>query len=153
MSEGNTKTPMYIGFILLLLNTVLSFTLMHYLFHAGIALATSLSSWVGCMIYISILVRNGKIMKAKLNFTSDALNLFTVIIYGIKIILISIVMIFIMKNASFFLMSYDMNEFLKLLILVLVGLVMYFWTTYMLRYIPEELLKMIPLKLKKDDKK
>ena len=147
LSEGNTKTPMYIGFALLFLNTILSFTLMHYFFHAGIALATSLSSWVGCIIYIIILVRNRKITKSK----NDALNLFAVIIYAIKLILISILMILILKSVSYFFMFYDINQFLLLLILVLIGLVMYFLTTYILRYIPQDLLKTTHLKLKKDD--
>ncbi|MDC0226939.1 murein biosynthesis integral membrane protein MurJ [Alphaproteobacteria bacterium] len=147
LSEGNTKTPMYIGFALLFLNTILSFTLMHYFFHAGIALATSLSSWVGCIIYISILVRNRKITKSK----NDPLNLFAVIIYAIKLILISILMILILKSVSYFFMFYDINQLLLLLILVLVGLVMYFLTTYILRYIPQDLLKITHLKLKKDD--
>ena len=47
LAEGNTKTPMNIGLILLLLNILLSFILMHYLKHSGIALATSLVSWIG----------------------------------------------------------------------------------------------------------
>ena len=42
LAEGNTKTPMNIGLILLLLNILLSFILMHYLKHSGIALALSL---------------------------------------------------------------------------------------------------------------
>ena len=120
---------------------------MHYLFHAGIALATSLSSWLGCIIYITILVRNRKITKLK----NDALNLFSIIMYAIKLILISILMILILKSISYFFMLYDMNQFLLLLILVLVGLVMYFLTTYKLRYIPQDLLKTTNLKLKKDD--
>ena len=138
---------MYIGFVLLFLNTVLSLTLMHYLLHVGIALATSLSSWVGCIIYISILVRNRKITKLK----GDALNLFTLIMYAIKLTLISILMILILKSVSYFFMFYDISQFLLLLILVLVGFVMYFLTTYILRYIPQDLLKTIYLKLKKDD--
>ena len=120
---------------------------MHYFFHAGIALATSLSSWVGCIIYISILVRNRKITKSK----NDALNLFAVIIYATKLIWISILMIFILNSFSYFFMLYDINQFILLLILVLVGLVMYFLTTYILRYIPQDFLKTTHIKLKKDD--
>ena len=79
------------------------------------------------------------------------MNLFTIILYTIKLILISILMILILKSVSYFFMFYDINQFLLLLILVLVGLLMYFFTTYILRYIPQDLLKTIQLKLKKDD--
>ena len=62
LAQGNTKTPMYVGLILLILNIALSLTLMNYLKHAGIALATSIVSWIGIIIYISLLSRTGKIL-------------------------------------------------------------------------------------------
>ena len=75
-AEGNTKTPMYIGFVLLILNIILSFGLMIYLRHAGIALATSIVAWIGTIIYITLLIKKGKITKPKFSFKEEDSNLF-----------------------------------------------------------------------------
>ena len=139
LATGNTKTPMYIGFILLLLNIFLSFTLMHYLRHSGIALATSLASWIGSIIYIVLLIKKGKISKFKFSFKYDQLNLFIVIMYALKIVLTSCLMILIMKSIFYILNLYKINELTISLSLVLFGLLTYFLTTYILKYIPQEL--------------
>ena len=131
---------MNIGLILLLLNILLSFILMHYLKHSGIALATSLVSWIGSITYLILLIKKGNIPKFKFNFKYDEFNSFFLLIYSLKIILTSFLMILIMKLIFYILNIYKFDNITILLFLVLFGLLSYFLTTYILRYIPQELL-------------
>ena len=149
LADGNTKTPMYIGFILLLLNVFLSYTLMHYLKHSGIALATSLVSWTGSIMYIVLLIKKGKISKFKFTFKYDQFNLFVVLIYALKIIFTSCLMVLIMKSIFYILNLIKINEISILLFLVLFGMLTFFSITYFLKYIPQELLKINVFKFRK----
>ena len=149
LAEGNTKTPMYVGFILLILNIVLSIGLMIYLKHAGIALATSLASWIGSIIYISLLIKNGKITKPIFSFEEKDTNLFLIILYGFKITLISCLMILCMKYIQHVLEIYDVNEVFVLVILCMFGFIMYILTSKIFNYIPQEISHFISLKFKK----
>jgi putative peptidoglycan lipid II flippase len=149
LATGNTKTPMYIGFILLILNIILSFILMSLLNHAGIALATSIVSWIGTTIYITILVKNGKITKPKISFKQEDSNFFVVIFYGFKITLVSILMIIGMKLFQYTLEIFNLNETLILIILCVIGFFMYLLMSLIFKYIPQELYDFIYLKFKK----
>jgi putative peptidoglycan lipid II flippase len=132
---------MYIGMILLILNIIFSLILMNYYSHAGIALATSISSWIGCIIYINLLVKNGKIS-----------NLFSIFIYAVKIIFISSFMTLTMKVFLHYIRFFEINEFIILSFLMILGLLMYFLTCGMLGYIPQELFKKNRVKVKKENK-
>ncbi len=149
LAEGNTKTPMYIGFLLLILNIILSFSLMIFLKHAGIALATSIVSWIGTVIYITLLIKTEKIKKPKFSLKEEDLNLFSVIFYGFKIILISCLMILSMKLVQPILEINNLNETFVLIILSVFGFFMYILTSRIFRYIPQELYHFISLKFKK----
>ena len=150
LAEGDTKTPMYIGFILLFINIILSVILMNYFFHAGIALATSISSWIGSLIYLTLLIKNEKILKPKITFVDNTPNLFSLLLYKVKIIAVSLFMILIMKYSLNILKIYEINKFWSLLTLIVLGLTMYLLTTRLLSYIPQELLKIMSLKYSKD---
>ena len=149
LAEGNTKTPMYVGLILLLLNIFFSFLLMHYLDHSGIALATSLVSWIGSFIYLVLLIKKRKILKFKFNLELDESNLLFILIYALKLVLISFLMILFMKITFYILNIYKLNEIYILLSLVLIGFLTYLLTNYFLKYIPQELLIGKVLKLRK----
>ena len=149
LAEGNTKTPMYIGFILLIVNIVLSFSLMTYLKHAGIALATSIASWIGTIIYISLLIKNGKIRKPIFSFQVKDSDLFSVIVYSFKIVFISCLMILSMKYAQHILENNNLNEVFVLVILCIFGFVMYILTSKIFNYIPQEITHFISLKFKR----
>ena len=149
LAEGNTKTPMYVGLILLLLNIFLSFLLMHYLDHSGIALATSLVSWIGSFIYLVLLIKKRKILKFKFNLELDESNLLFIFIYALKLVLISLLMILFMKITFYILNIYKLNEIYILLSLALIGFLTYLLTNYFLKYIPQELLIGKVLKLRK----
>ncbi len=148
LAEGNTKTPMYIGFMLLILNIILSFSLMIFLKHTGIALATSIVSWVGTITYMTLLIKTGRIAKPNFLFEKEA-NLFSVVFYGFKIILISCLMILSMKLGKHILEIYNLNETFILIILFIFGFFMYILTTKIFKYIPQELDYFISLKFKK----
>jgi peptidoglycan biosynthesis protein MviN/MurJ (putative lipid II flippase) len=152
LAEGNTKTPMYIGMILLILNIIFSLILMNYYSHAGIALATSISSWIGCIIYINLLVKNGKISKVKSQKNIQLLNLFSILIYAVKIMFISSFMTLTMKVFLHYIKFFEINEFIILSFLIILGLLMYFLTCGMLGYIPQELFKKNRVKVKKENK-
>ncbi len=148
LAEGNTKTPMYIGLILLILNIILSFSLMQFLKHTGIALATSIVSWIGTIIYIVLLIRTGKIAKSNFSFQKED-NLFSVIFYGVKIILISFLMILSMKLARHIIGINNINDVFVLIIICIFGFFVYILTTKIFNFIPQELDHRISLKFKK----
>ena len=149
LAEGNTKIPMYIGFVLLILNIILSFSLMIFLKHAGIALATSLVSWIGTLIYITLLVKTGKITRPKFSFEKNNTNLFSVIFYGLKITSISCLMILSMKLLQYILEINNLNKTSILIILCIFGFFMYILTSKLFKFIPQELNYLLFLKSKK----
>ena len=149
LATGNTKTPMYIGIILLILNIILSFILMIFLNHAGIALATSIVSWIGTAIYITLLVKNGKITKPKFSLKEEDLNLFSVIFYFLKTTLVAISMIIIMKVLQNILEIFNLNEVFVLTILCVIGFFTYILTSLIFKFIPHELYEFISTKFKK----
>ena len=149
LAEGNTKIPMYIGFVLLILNIILSFSLMIFLKHAGIALATSLVSWIGTLIYITLLVKTGKITRPKFSFEKNDTNLFSVIFYGLKITFISCLMILSMKLLQYTLEINNLNKTSILIILCIFGFFMYILTSKLFKFIPQELNYSLFLKSKK----
>jgi len=149
LAEGNTKTPMYIGFVLLILNIILSYSLMIFLEHVGIALATSIVSWIGTIIYITLLVIKGKITKPKFSLKEKNSNLLSVIFYGLKISLISYLMVLSMKFLEQILEINNLNKTSILIILCIFGFFMYILTSKIFKYIPQELDHPIFLKFKK----
>ena len=149
LAEGNTKTPMHIGFVLLILNIILSFGLMIYLRHAGIALATSIVAWIGTTIYIILLIKKGKITKPKFSFKEEDSNLFLVVFYSLKITIISCLMILSMKLAQHTLEINNLKEIFLLIILCVIGFFMYILTSFIFKYIPQELYDFISFKFRK----
>ena len=149
LAEGNTKTPMYIGFVLLILNIILSFVLMIYLRHAGIALATSIVAWIGTIIYITLLIKKGKITKLKFSFKEEDSNLFLVVFYSFKITIISLLMILSMKLTEHLFEINNFNETFVLIILCILGFFMYILTNKIFGHIPQELYHFISLKFRK----
>ena len=149
LATGNTKTPMFIGLILLILNIILSIILMSFLNHAGIALATSIVSWIGTTFYIIFLIKNGKITKPKFSLKEKDLNLFSVIFYSLKAILVSILMIISMKSLQYILEIFNLKEVFVLIILCVIGFFVYILTSLILKFIPQELYDSTYLKFKK----
>ena len=122
---------------------------MTYLKHVGIALATSIASWIGTVIYISLLIKNGKIRKPTFSFQEEDSNLFSVILYGLKITLISSLMILCMKLVQHILEINNINDTFALIILCIFGFLLYILTSKIFKYIPQELYQFLSLKFKK----
>ena len=58
-AREDTKTPVKIAIVCVALNIALSLTLIHFLAHAGIALATAIAAWVNAGLLALILARRG----------------------------------------------------------------------------------------------
>ncbi len=142
LAKGDTKTPMYLSLILLIINLTLSIILMSFFGHMGIALATSLASIVGVIIYITLLVKNEKILKLEFSFKNNNMNIFGIIKYAFSIILVSLCMLFFMEIIIYILNFYKFDNILISLVIIISGMSMYLLTTYSFGYIPQELLKM-----------
>ena len=148
-AEGDTKTPLYIGIILLMLNIFLSILFMYYWEHAGIALATSVVSWIGVVIYIFLLIKAGKILRPINNQSNKYINYNTLLIYFFKILMVSLLMIGLMQLLFYFSSIYQINDILILSLLVTSGLLIYVLTTFVLGYIPQQLLNFYISKFEK----
>ena len=88
-AAGDTKTPMWITIISVIINIGLSLILMQFLAAAGLALATSISLWCSTIILAVILV-----MRQRINAT--------ILFPMLKIILITMIMaggIYVLKQA------------------------------------------------------
>ena len=148
-AEGNTKTPLYIGIILLVLNIFLSILFMYYWEHAGIALATSVASWIGVIIYIFLLIKTDKIIKPINNQSNKYLSYNILPIYFLKILMVSLLMIGSMKLIFYLSSIYQINDILTISLLVLSGFIIYVLTTFILGYIPQQLLNFYISKFEK----
>ena len=148
-AEGNTKTPLYIGIILLMLNIFLSILFMYYWHHAGIALATSVVSWIGVVIYILLLIKAGKILNSINNQSNKYISYNVLFIYSFKILMVSLFMIGSMKLLLYLSSIYQINDILTLSLLVTSGLLIYVLTTFVLGYIPQQLLNFYISKFEK----
>ena len=115
----------------------------------GIALATSIVSWIGIIIYISLLSRTGKILKLQDLTKKEDLNLVSVLFYGFKIIFSSSLMLLSMKYILYVSERNNITETLILVILCSFGFFIYILTSYIFKYIPQELLNSIMLKINK----
>ena len=148
-AEGNTKTPLYIGIILLVLNIFLSILFMYYWEHAGIALATSVASWIGVIIYIFLLIKTDKIIKPINNQSNKYLSYNILPIYFLKILMVSLLMIGSMKLIFYLSSIYQINDILTISLLVISGFIIYVLTTFILGYIPQQLLNFYISKFEK----
>ena len=86
------------------------------------------------------MLNKGNIPKFKFNLKCDEFNSFSLLIYALKIILTSFLMILVMKFTFYILNIFEFDKITILLSLISFGLLSYFLTTYILRYIPQELL-------------
>jgi putative peptidoglycan lipid II flippase len=122
-ARGDTKTPVKIASVGLILNVVLCLLLMFKFGHVGIACATSISSWVSSFIFVYILKKNEFIKLEK-----------NLIIKIKKICLSSFIMGFALLFALHFLSFYfqnwlELNNFFKIIIffsLVFFGSMVFF---------------------------
>ena len=142
IATGQIKKILHISVFQLITNFTLSFILMKYLLHGGIALATSISTILSFIIYLYYILK-----KQKLNFTSknslDYTNTNSILCYFIKILILSFFMIFILylfQNVT------DFNSgIIYLSIFTSIGILFYILITYITKQIPNELFSKLKL--------
>ena len=61
-ARHDTTTPVKIAVVCVLVNVILNLTLIRFLAHVGIALATALSAWLNAMLLAWVLRRRGRVM-------------------------------------------------------------------------------------------
>ena len=110
-AREDTKTPLYISIISVIINVVLSLLLIGSMREMGIALATAISAWVNALLLFLILY-------FKKNLTLDN-QLFK---SSFKIIISVIIMVIACYFLNNFLFSniLDLNTFIKILILLII---------------------------------
>ena len=108
LSSGKTVIILLISILQLVFNIILSLVLMQYLAHGGIALATSISTFVGCVFYLKFIVREKKLRIGKFTSTLDE-GLMYLIKYTIIITFISFLMIAFLKVLIHFFIFINFN--------------------------------------------
>ncbi len=61
-ARRDTRTPVLVGIVSVVVNVILNLILMRYLAHAGLALATAIAAWVNVMLLWWILCRRGDLV-------------------------------------------------------------------------------------------
>ena len=62
VSQGDTRTPVIAAFFAMIVNLVLSISLSNFIGHTGLALATSVSGYVNCLILYKLLDKRSEII-------------------------------------------------------------------------------------------
>ncbi|MDG1062599.1 MAG: murein biosynthesis integral membrane protein MurJ [SAR86 cluster bacterium] len=131
-SRQNTKTPMLIAFLSLLINVCLNYLLAFYfgLGHLGLAIASSISAIVSVIILSLILKRDGLIS------FSGILSTFSLNVLIASIALISFLLIF-NQYFNFELLS-QAQRFLHLVTALIGSLIIYFGASFLLGVRPAD---------------
>jgi ACR3 family arsenite efflux pump ArsB len=106
-------------------------------------------SWLGVVIYIFLLFKAGKILRQINNQYNKYIKYNPLLIYFFKISMVSLLMIGFMQVLLYFSSIYQINDILSLSLLVTSGLLIYVLTTFVLGYIPQQLLNFYISKFEK----
>jgi putative peptidoglycan lipid II flippase len=124
-ARDNTKTPFYISTLIVFLNILISVSFFNKIGFTIIPIATSISTWVGVLIYL-FLLNSKKILLLRnqlmLNFTK---------ILILTIIMSSILLFFLNKFASYLVYSYNFKAVYLISIVSFVGM-FYLLSCYLL---------------------
>jgi len=126
-AREDTQTPVYIAILAMVVNLVLNLILIQKYFHVGLALATSISSWINCMV-LYFFMRKRKFFSIKKD----------IIITLLKSILSSILMIvsikfILLENLTHIIEIENLNEsFIILSMAILFGSFIYIILIYLL---------------------
>ena len=116
-ARDNTKTPFYISTFIVVLNVVISLSLFEEIGFLIIPIATSISTWIGVLIFLYFLIKNNYFL-LQINLF---LNIFKIIISST---IMSLVLIFALgKYSSFLDYTYIYKSIYLLIIVGFVGIV------------------------------
>ena len=124
-ARDDTKTPFYISSFIVFLNVIISVSFFKYIGFLIIPIATSISTWIGVLVFIYFLQRNDFLLLQKEFY----FNTFKIII---STIIMSFVLIIILEKYSNFLdYTYVYKSIYLLLIISFVGII-YLISCYLL---------------------
>ncbi len=118
-AREDTKTPVKIAALIVMLNVILAVTLMQFLSHVGIALATAISSWINLFLLLVILSKRKHYkIDAKLRYSLPRV-IISSLIMGVSLWGIT-------HWLSYLIMGGTMMSFMLLLMMVIGGIIIYF---------------------------
>jgi len=126
-ANEDTKTPIRVAVISMVINLILNLVLIQKFLHVGLAMATSISAWINALMLFYLLLTRVKISFDK-----------TIVIVLLKVIISSIIMGFLVKQlAGINIMDFTGVVFfdkknLSLLISVFFGVITYVFMIYLL---------------------
>jgi putative peptidoglycan lipid II flippase len=139
-SRGNTKTPMKIAILCLINNLILNYVF--YILEmgfVGIILASVFSSYLNLTLLISNLIRQ-KLFYFEKDFVKKL----------ISILIPSLVMAFTLYLLKQYFLIQNFNKFFELAMMILLGLIIYFITSYFSGSL-KIITQIVKLKRKKND--
>ena len=142
IATGKIKNILYISIVQLITNFTLSIILMKYLSHAGIALATSISTIFSFMIYLFFILKKQKIIFKSFNLKNYR-STNNILFYLIKILIVSSFMILILHSFQR-VINYN-PSIIYLSIFTSLGILFYIFVTYLTKQIPNELFSKLKL--------
>ncbi len=141
LAHGETKKILYVSILQLFLNVILSIILMQFLSHGGIALATSITTVVGCIIYLKIIINQKRIFIGSLK-DKENWGLINLTIYLTKVSFVSITMILILELFTIYLSKLiDNYSLLYLFIFAFFGFIFYLCIAHFMKLLPNEIFK------------
>jgi putative peptidoglycan lipid II flippase len=124
-ARDNTKTPFYISALIVILNILISVSLFHKIGFIIIPIATSISAWIGVLIYLYSLNRNNSLL-----FNNELLKNFIKLLFST--IIMSITLVFVLDTFSSYLeYTYKYKAVYLILIVGFVGM-LYLLSCYLL---------------------
>ena len=124
-ARDNTKTPFYISSFIVFLNVVISLTFFKNIGFIIIPIATSISSWIGVLIFLYLLKKNNVLLLQKKLF----LNTFKIVI---STVIMSIVLVIALEKYSYYLDYTYAYKSIYLLIIVGFAGIIYLLSCYLL---------------------
>ena len=124
-ARDNTKIPFYISSFIVFLNVVISLTFFKNIGFIIIPIATSISSWIGVLIFLYLLKKNNVLLLQKKLF----LNTFKIIISSV---IMSIVLVIALEKYSYYLNYTYTYKSIYLLIIVGFAGIIYLLSCYLL---------------------
>ena len=124
-ARDNTKTPFYISSFIVFLNVVISLTFFKNIGFIIIPIATSISSWIGVLIFLYLLKKSSVLLLQKKLF----FNTFKIVISSV---IMSIVLVIALEKYSYYLDYTYAYKSIYLLIIVGFAGIIYLLSCYLL---------------------
>ena len=142
-AREDTKTPVYIASIAMIINLVFNLVLINYFFHVGLAIATTISSWFNFLCLLTVLIKR-KVIKV----LDDTYHTLFKSVFSSMVMIISIHMLLKVNYFNVTIEDSFLINLVKLLVIVIFGTLIYGFLIYILK-----LSKLLNFKLGEENKK